>query len=80
LAEHIVYLLQNMQDHQGLANICLPRFFRLSSKENFGQISLAGEPILLHLLCCGGIAVDNHSCILHAAFLQQPRFVNQSGY
>jgi hypothetical protein len=36
-------------------------------------------PISLHLLCCGGGAVGNHSCVLHAVFLQQPRFVNQSG-
>jgi hypothetical protein len=79
LAESIVYILQNLQDHQGLTNLSLPHFFRLSSKKKFGQISLSGEPISPHLLCCGGLAVDNHSCVLHAAFLQQPRFVNKSG-
>jgi hypothetical protein len=79
LAEPIVYLLQNLQDHQGLTNLSFPHFFRLSTKENLGQISLSGETISLHLLCCGGLAVVNHSCVLHAVFLQQPRFVNKSG-
>lgn len=47
-------------------------------KEKFGQINLPGEPILVHLLCCEGFAVGNHSCILHAAQLQQPQLVNKS--
>jgi hypothetical protein len=79
LAESIIDSLQNQQDHQGPTNLSLPQFFRLFSKENFGQICLSGEPILLHLLRCEGLAVGNHSCVLHASHLQQPRFVNKSG-
>jgi hypothetical protein len=79
LAELIIDSLKNLQDSQGLTRHNIPHFFRLPSKENFGQISLSGEPISLHLLCCGGLAVGNHSCVLPAAHLQQPRFVNKSG-
>jgi hypothetical protein len=32
----------------------------------------SGEPISLHLLCCGPIAVDDHSFMGHASHLQQP--------
>jgi hypothetical protein len=79
LADLIIDSLQNMQDSQGFTSLSFPHFFHPFSKENFGQISLSGEPISLHLLCCGGLAVGNHSCLLHAAHLQQPRFVNKSG-
>jgi hypothetical protein len=79
LAESIIDSLQNLEDNPGLTSFFILHFFRLSSKENFGQISLSGESISLHLLCCEGLAVGNHSCVLHAAHLQQPRFVNKSG-
>jgi hypothetical protein len=36
----------------------------------------SGEPISLHLLRCGPIAVDDHSFMGHALHLQQPRLVN----
>jgi len=39
----------------------------------------SGEPISLHLLRCGPIAVDDHSFMGHASHLQQPRLVNNQG-
>jgi hypothetical protein len=44
-----------------------------------GIFYLSGEPISLHLLCCGPIAVDDHSFMGHASHLQQPRLVNNPG-
>jgi hypothetical protein len=38
-----------------------------------------GEPVFLHLLCCGPIAVDDHSFMGHASHLQKPRLVNNPG-
>jgi len=39
----------------------------------------SGEPISLHLLRCGPIAVVDHSFMGHASHLQQPRPVNNPG-
>jgi hypothetical protein len=66
-------------------NLSFPHFFRPSFKENSGQISLSGtDPsnpgISLHLIYYEGLAGNNRCFIPHAAFLQQPRLVNQSGH
>jgi len=40
---------------------------------------LLGEPVLLYLLRCKGFAVDDHSFMLYASHLEQPRLVNNLG-
>jgi hypothetical protein len=56
---------------------CL-HFFSIGIFSHKGAVP-TDPPISLHLLCCEGLAVGEHSCVLHTAYLQQPRFVKKSG-
>ncbi len=51
----------------GLSSILIATFYSPS------------EPISLHLLCYEPFAVGDHSFMVHASQLQQPRLVNNPG-
>ena len=64
--------------YQDFILILLIKLFKKNISRFIGIFYPLGEPILLHLLRCDPLAVDNHSCMCHASHLQQPRPVYSS--
>ena len=63
-----------------LRNIIFHSMYSKINQKYFVFFRHKGQPILLQLLRCEALAVDNHGGVPHALHLQQPRLVRKAGY
>ena len=62
-----------------LRNIILNSMYAKLVPKYFVFLRHKGQPILLQLLRCEMLDVENHACAPHALHLQQPRLVRNAG-
>ncbi len=62
-----------------LRNIIFHSMHSKMNQKYFVLFRHKGQSILLQLLCCEALAVENHGGAPHALHLQQPRLVRKAG-